>query len=465
MEYYLAVDIGASSGRHIIGYVENGKIRLREMYRFENKPVEKNGRMCWDIAYLSRQILEGMKQCKGQGYVPSSMGVDTWGVDYVLLDGKGQPLGDCHCYRGVDTETAIKWVEEKFSFAALYQRTGIQKQVFNTIYQLAARKIQGDTALQQAAHLLMMPDYFHYMLTGKMAQEYTIATTTGMVNGEDKQWDEKVLETLEFPKHLFGALTAPGTVLGTLQPEIVRQVGFTCQVVLPPSHDTASAFLAVPQGEQEGVTLSSGTWSLLGVENKTFLATKETMEANFTNEGGYGYRYRFLKNIMGSWMLQCVRRETENRYSFSELEQLAAAGEGYDGVVDCSDPVFLAPKSMTEAVKEQCEKAGFKRPSALSEVLQCIYHSLALSYGKGADELEKLTGRSYEVIHIVGGGCQADYLNKLTAKYSGRKVLAGPVEGTALGNILVQMIQGKEFDSLEQGRKAIAESFPLQSYT
>lgn len=168
---------------------------------------------------------------------------------------------------------------------------------------------------------------------------------------------------------------------------------------------------------------------------------------------------------MGSWMLQCVRRETENRYSFSELEQLAAAGEGYDGVVDCSDPVFLAPKSMTEAVKEQCVKSGFKKPSALSEVLQCIYHSLALSYGKGADELEKLTGRRYEVIHIVGGGCQADYLNKLTAKYSGRKVLAGPVEGTALGNILVQMIQGKEFDSLEQGRKAISESFPLQSYT
>ena len=465
MKYHLAVDIGASSGRHILGHVEQGRIVLEEVYRFENGPKKRGGRLCWDFDALAREVVNGLKACAKLGKVPATLGVDTWGVDFALVDREGRILGDTVAYRDSRTQGMDALVEELIPAQELYRRTGIQKQSFNTIYQLMAVKRQSPELLEQAHRLLLVPDYLHYTLTGVMSNEYTEASTSGLVSAAAKAWDRELLRLLGFPQKLFGTLSLPGTALGGLCPALREELGFDCQVILPASHDTGSAFLAVPAGEGDSVTLSSGTWSLLGVELETPVTTPESRAANFTNEGGYQYRFRYLKNIMGLWMIQNLRREmAENGQlpGFGELSRLAREAADFPGRVDVDDPVFMAPESMSAAVRAYCERTGQPVPQSPGELLSCVYHSLAQCYAQSVRQLEALTGRSFQAVHIVGGGSQDAYLNQLTASATGLPVYAGPTEGTALGNLLVQMIAQGEFAGLQEARDAIRASFAVK---
>ena len=465
MKYHLAVDIGASSGRHILGHVEQGRIVLEEVYRFENGPKKRGGRLCWDFEDLAREVVNGLKACAKLGKVPATLGVDTWGVDFALVDREGRVLGDTVAYRDSRTQGMDALVEEIIPAQELYRRTGIQKQSFNTIYQLMAVKRQSPELLEQAHRLLLVPDYLHYTLTGVMSNEYTEASTSGLVSAAAKDWDRELLRLLGFPQKLFGTLSLPGTALGGLRPALREELGFDCQVILPASHDTGSAFLAVPAGEGDSVTLSSGTWSLLGVELEQPVTTPESRAANFTNEGGYQYRYRYLKNIMGLWMIQNLRREmAENGQlpGFGELSRLAREEADFPGRVDVDDPSFMAPESMSAAVRAYCERTGQPVPQSPGELLSCVYHSLAQCYAQSVRQLERLTGRSFQAVHIVGGGSQDAYLNQLTASATGLPVYAGPTEGTALGNLLVQMIAQGEFAGLQEARDAIRASFAVK---
>ncbi|MBQ9862157.1 MAG: rhamnulokinase [Clostridia bacterium] len=459
--YYLAVDIGASSGRHILAHLENGKIVLEEMHRFENKLVEKNGHLCWDTEHLFGGILEGMKKCAAAGKIPLSMGIDTWGVDFVLLDKDGNMIGDPVAYRDSRTDGMDVCVSQCISEQDLYAIAGTQKQMFNTIYQLMSVKQTDPSAFDRAEYFLMPPEYYNYLLTGKAVNEYTMASTSNLVNAETKQWDGELLDKLGFPRRLFRELKTPGEVVGNLTDEIAAKVGFNCKVVLPATHDTGSAVAAVPANDDDFLYISSGTWSLLGVEMMTPNCTEESRKLNFTNEGGVNYRFRYLKNIMGLWMLQSVKRELNNQYGFGEISDMARAAE-IDSVVDVDDMRFLAPKSMIDMVKTVCAETNQAVPQTVGEVAKVIYLSLSACYGKAVRGLEEITGRTYSRLHIVGGGCQDSYLNELTAKSTGKAVYAGPIEATALGNLLVQMLANGEFNSLEEGRTAIANSFDVK---
>lgn len=470
--YYLAIDIGASSGRHILGTVREGKVILEEIYRFDNgmKPVD--GHLCWDLKSLFSEIKEGMKVCKKLGKIPVSMGIDTWAVDFVLLDKENRILGNTVGYRDDRTAGMDKKVYEVISQNDLYARTGIQKQIFNTIYQLMAVKEKEPEYLKRAESFLMIPDYFHYLLTGVKKQEYTNATTTQLVNGETGKWDYDLIEKMDFPKRLFLELSMPGTEAGTLKTEIEAEVGFCCRVILPATHDTGSAVMAVPvvpekePGDKDILYISSGTWSLMGTERQKADCSQKSMAANFTNEGGYDYRYRYLKNIMGLWMIQSVRKELAKRgetYTFEELCQLASE-ETIDSLVDCNDAAFLAPESMWEAIRKWCMHAGAKVPETPGEVAAVIYNSLAACYGETIGELEEITGKNYSSIHVVGGGSNAGYLNQLTADATGRNVYAGPGEATAIGNLLAQMLAAGEFKDLKAAREAVYRSFEIKEF-
>ncbi len=463
MKTYLAVDIGASSGRHILGWVEEGRLCLEEIYRFENKLTKKNGRLCWDMENLFREVVRGLERCRELSKIPDSVGIDTWAVDFLILDQEGKLLGDSVAYRDGRTQGMDHAVEELISPEELYAHTGIQKQIFNTIYQLMAVKRQEPELLERAARFLMVPEYLTYRLTGNMENEYTNATTTGLVNAQTKTWDGELLDRLGFPKKLFGPLRMPGESVGHLTPEIQRQVGFDCQVVFPATHDTGSAFLAVP-AKEGGVYLSSGTWSLLGTELSSPITTRESLEQNFTNEGGYQYRFRYLKNIMGLWMLQSLRREGGEGVTFAVLEQQARQAADFPSRVDVNDGRFLAPENMGEAIRSYCQETGQPVPETLGELGSCVYHSLAESYAESVEELSRLTGKTYTAVNIVGGGSRDTYLNQLTADATGLPVYAGPTEGTALGNLMVQMLAQGEFPDLESIRKAERRSFSIQEF-
>lgn len=482
--YYLAIDIGASSGRHILGHVQDGRMILEEVHRFDNRQVRRGGHDCWDVDHLWQGILDGLKACKTLGKIPATVGIDTWAVDYVLLDKDGQRLGDAVAYRDSRTEGMDRVVEALIPPRELYARTGIQKQPFNTIYQLMALKREHPEQLESAHSLLMIPDYFHYLLTGVQKQEYTNATSTNLVNAAKKTWDRDLLDTLGLPRRLFGPLSMPGTEVGPLKEEIAREVGFQTTVVLPATHDTGSAFLAVPARDDRVVYLSSGTWSLLGVENEDPITTEESRRQNFTNEGGAWYRFRYLKNIMGLWMIQSIRRELngvdyvagkeraawtldvqagERQWSFPDLIAAAESAADFSAVVDANDEAFLAPDSMIAAVQQACRNAGQPVPDTVGRLMQCVYRSLTLCYKNAIEGLSGLSGKTYTSINIVGGGCQDNYLNRMTAAVTGLPVFAGPVEGTAIGNLAVQMIRGGDYADLAAARAGIKASFDIHT--
>ena len=494
-KYYLAVDIGASSGRHMLAHMEEGRIVLEEIYRFYNGNdiVTKDGRVLpddgteapgahrvWNMDRLFSEVVTGMKKCKEAGKIPVSMGIDTWGVDYVLLDEKDWVIGPCYAYRDHRTEGCDEAVYKKVSRKELYQRTGIQRVIFNTVFQLEADLLQEPERLSKAKSLLMIPDYLDFCLTGIKKQEYTNASTTGLLSADTADWDYDLIRTLDFPEGLFGPLSMPGTVVGSLRPEIKNQCGFDTTVVLTATHDTGSAVMSLPvtgetKGQESGLYISSGTWSLFGTELAAAERSEAAEKANFTNEGGYDHRYRFLKNIMGLWMIQEARKEfmggwkgcptedAENRYSFASLCD-AAAKETIASLVDANDEAFLAPASMAGAVQEACSKTGQEVPRTPAQVARVIYRSLAVCYKEAAEQLSAITGRTFKTINIIGGGANAVFLNELTAQETGMRVLAGPTEATAIGNLGAQMIPDGVFTDLSAFRLAVGESFHVKEF-
>lgn len=462
-KYYLAVDIGASSGRHILAHLEDGRMQLEEIHRFPNGMVRRQGHLAWDLIQLFEEIKRGMIKCKEMGKIPESVGIDSWGVDYALIDREGRRLGEAYGYRDQRTDGADELVYKKISEDQLYARTGIQKQIFNTIYQLAADQTMRPQILEQADAMLMIPDYFHFLLSGVKAQEYTNATTGQLVDPKNRNWDWDLIDRLGYPRRIFQPVTKPGTCIGELLPELQEEIGFNCKIVLPASHDTASAVMAVPSQDGNLLYISSGTWSLMGTELEEANCSPESRAANFTNEGGYNDRFRYLKNIMGLWMIQSVRKEIAPDMSFAEICRLAEK-EKIKSLVDANDPRFLAPASMAREVQTACEEKGQEVPQGIGQLASVIYNSLAVCYGRTIQELEAVNGVSYERIHVVGGGANADYLNQLTARATGREVLAGPTEATAIGNILAQMIAAGQVEDLQAGRKLIRDSFEIRSY-
>ena len=465
--YYLAVDIGASSGRHILAHMENGKLQLEEVHRFYNGMSEKDGEMCWDFDALFKEIKTGLKKCKELGKIPTSIGVDTWGVDFVLLDENDQVLGNTVGYRDERTQGMDEEVYKIIPEKELYARTGIQKAIYNTIYQLMAVKQKHPEYLEKAKTFLMVPDYFHFLLSGIKSNEYTEATTSQLTNPATKEWDMELIEMLGYPTDMFQKISATGTVLGGLRPEIQEEVGFDCKVVLLATHDTGSAVLAVPSNNPDTVYISSGTWSLMGVERKEADCSPESRAHNFTNEGGFQYRFRYLKNIMGLWMIQSVKKELKEEkgidLSFGEL-CTDAATQTIPSIVNANDSRFLAPKNMTKEVQAACAESGQPVPETPGEIASVIYNSLAKCYADTIEEIQEMTGKTYDSISIVGGGSNAVYLNELTAKYTGRTVFAGPTEATAIGNVMVQMMANGELSDLATARDCVFDSFAVQTY-
>ncbi len=469
MKRHLAIDIGASSGRHILGSLRDGKIVLEEVYRFDNGQIRKDGHDCWDIESLVSSVLAGIDAALAKGPV-DSIGIDTWGVDFVLLDDSGNLVSNAVAYRDPRTAGADAEIEaEVLSFPELYARTGIQKASYNTIYQLWALKKEHPEQLEKAAHFLMVPEYLNYRLTGNIVHEYTESSTTALLDAAKKDWDFDLISRLGFPTRIFGKLEMPGATVGTHK---------GVPVVLPALHDTGSAYLAVPARDDKAVYISSGTWSLLGVENDAPITTPASCAANFTNEGGAWGRYRYLKNIMGLWMIQSIRRELNGvsyvagkagsdgalaalvdyqkgrKYSFDELE-MAARASGYTVLVDVNDPRFLNPRSMVGEVLAAAAAEG-PAPTTVGDLMHCVYSSLAACYADAISTLSAITGKTYTSVNIVGGGSKDKYLNALTAEATGLEVFTGPTEGTAIGNLIVQMIAAGEFASLEEARAAIA---------
>ena len=453
MTYYLAIDIGASSGRHILGYIDNGRLKLEEIHRFENYITNQNGTLVWDIEHLVSEVKKGIAKCKEIGKIPCTVAIDTWGVDYVLLDESKQEILPAVSYRDSRTNRVINKVESIISAEELYLKTGIQKQNFNTIYQLYADKLSG--RLEDAKHFLMIPAYLSYKLTGIIKNEYTNATTTGMVNAESKTWDNDIIEKLGLPKHLFGTLDTPCTVIGNFTKEMQDYAGFDSTVIFAPSHDTASAVCACPI-DDNSVYISSGTWSLIGVESLNPIVNEKSMAANFANEGGIDYRFRFLKNYMGMWLFQNVKKNLNNKFSYDDMMRLAMQSKRFE-MIDTNAPDFLAPENMINAIRSYLKNESIP----IEVVINSVYHSLAQSYKNAIDEIEKLAGKTIDNVFIVGGGSKDTYLNKLTAQYTGKKVVTGLSEATATGNLLSQIMYDKKI-SLAQARDIVKNSFDIK---
>ena len=429
MRKFLAIDIGASSGRHIVGWQENGTIQTVEVYRFPNGVKEENGHLIWDVRKLFSNVVAGIMEAFRQYPEIESLSIDTWGVDYVLLKGDEEVYPVC-AYRDSRTEAVIPQVHKKMSFSQLYCRTGCQFQPFNTVYQLFEEKLNG--RLEGVTDMLMMPEYLMWKLCGVKAREYTNATTMGMINAESGEFDMEIVEALGYPKHLFPKLSQPGTVLGMLRPEIASAVGGNCKVVLCATHDTGSAVEGIPM-EGNHPYISSGTWSLLGVKTPKPVTDANSEKANYSNEGGVGYN-RYQKNIMGMWLVNELQRELCPEMKFPEIVKLAETSD-CEMLVDANAQDFLSPKSM----KATFDKATGNYLKTTGDYFRCAYRSLAVSYKQAIDELEQNTGCTYEKLYIVGGGAKNAFLNKLTEEATGKQVVALPIEATALGNLKIQM--------------------------
>ena len=420
MEYVLAIDIGASSGRHIIGWMENSEIRTEEIYRFPNGVTELDGCLTWDIQTLLSHVKAGIDAALGKYPSLKSLSIDTWAVDYVLMNGDA-PVLPCHAYRDSRTASVIEKVHEKIPFPELYRRTGIQFQPFNTIYQLYADKLTG--RLEGTTDFLMIPEFLIYKLCGVKSHEYTNATTTGLVSAETGEYDREIIRTLSLPERFFRPLQQPGSVIGKYK---------GIQVILCATHDTASAVEGIPM-EGNDPYISSGTWSLLGVKTKKPITNTGSEQANWSNEGGVGYN-RYQKNIMGMWIVNRLRDELCPGREWTDIIAEAEA-DSFEEIVDVNAPVFLAPGSMKEAFDAMLKTA----PRNTGGYFRCAYRSLAEGYRHAVEEMERNTGRHYEKLYIVGGGARNMFLNRLTEESTGMRVIALPIEATALGNLKIQL--------------------------
>ncbi len=420
MKRVLAIDIGASSGRHIVGWLEGGELKTEEVYRFPNGVTKLDGHLTWDIDALLGHVRRGIDEALGRFGAIESLSVDTWGVDYVLLRG-GEEVRPCYAYRDSRTEAVIPLVHKAVSFSELYRHTGIQFQPFNTVYQLCADKLAG--RLEGVTDFLMIPEYLLYKLCGVKSHEYTNATTGGLVSAETGEYDRELIASLGLPPELFHKLQQPGTVIGEYR---------GIKVVLCATHDTGSAVEGIPM-EGSAPYISSGTWSLLGVKTAKPLTDERSERANWSNEGGVGYN-RYQKNIMGMWLINRLRDELCPDKPFGEIVA-EAEKSGFEETVDVNAAAFLAPESMKRAFDEALSTA----PQSVGDYFRCAYRSLALCYRDAIEELQRNTGRQYDSLYIVGGGAKNAFLNALTQEAAGVKVIALPIEATAIGNLKVQM--------------------------
>ncbi|MBS4207836.1 rhamnulokinase [Bacillus sp. FJAT-50079] len=462
-EHYLAVDIGASSGRVLAGEVQNGKITIQELHRFENRLIQKDKQLCWDIEHLFNEIKQGIHKSKQAGMSPASIGIDTWAVDFVLLDENDELLTDAVAYRDRRTDGMMEEVFQLIGKKELYERTGIQFQKFNTIFQLYSLKKNHPELLKRAKTFLMIPDYLNFLLTGKKANEYTNATTTQLMKADEQNWDQSLLKNLGINVEMFQEIKSPKSILGQLRPELQEEFGFDLEVILPATHDTGSAVAAVPE-EEDTIYISSGTWSLIGVENQFPITKQNSYVSNFTNEGGVEGTYRFLKNIMGLWMIQEVRRNYQKKYSFSELVQMAKEASHFTSIVNVNDDRYLLPHHMIEEIRNECRETKQAIPITPGEVARTVFMSLAESYKQAVEEIEAITGRRFSKINVIGGGSQNEYLNQLIANVTQKEVYAGPIEATAIGNLSLQLMALKKVNNLLEARQMIRRSFAIQTY-
>lgn len=463
----LAFDFGASSGRAIIGCFDGDKITLEEVHRFSNDPVSVGGTVYWDVLRLFYEIKQGIVKAKIDGGF-YSIGIDTWGVDFGLIDSEGKLMENPVHYR--DTRTA-GLVEESFKTMPkekLYGITGIQFMELNTLFQLISLKKYRPWMLERADKMLFMPDLFAYMLTGKMCAEYSIATTSQLIDLETKSWSEEILDAFGIKKSLFAPLVKPGTVLGELSKEICEECGVDpVPVISVCGHDTQSAITSVPCEDGNFAFLSSGTWSLFGTELDKPIVNETSMNINITNEGGFDDSTGFLKNIIGLWLIQESRRQWKREgeeYSYADLEKLALAAEPFKCFIDPDAPEFVPHGNIPERVREFCRRTGQYVPQTVGEVMRCIYESLAMKYRLTFEKLRECTKRDYPVIHVIGGGTKDGLLCQMTANSCDRTVKAGPIEATVMGNVAVQLMSDGSVDNIGQARKIIADSSELKIF-
>jgi rhamnulokinase len=471
---YLAIDIGASSGRHVAGLFDGQRLELREIYRFENGPVQAAGRLYWNLLAQWQDIRRGLRAAAAANLGEfASVGVDTWGVDFGLLGRGDELLGNPVAYRDSRTDGLLDEAFKVVPREEIFKQTGLQFMQFNTLYQLWAMRRMNSPLLDAGESLLMMPDLFHWLLTGVKSNEQTNATTTQFFNPQTGDWATDLFKRFELPARILGPLSQPGTKLGPLRSSVANDTGLkNVHVVLPGTHDTASAVAAVPAAgpaseKPNWCYISSGTWSLMGVEVPRPIVNDKCLALNFTNEGGIGGTTRLLKNIGGLWLVQECRRvwnEAGKNHSWEDLTRLAAAAKPLVSIVDPDDAAFLAPANMPEAIRDYCRRTGQTVPADKGAVIRCALESLALRYRQVLTWLEELVGTRIETIHVVGGGTQNRQLCQATADACRRVVLAGPVEATAIGNVVVQAIAAGELGSIEDARAVVRQSFPPDRY-
>ena len=464
----LAFDLGAESGRGVLGSFDGHAVRLEVLHRFPNLPVRTLDRLQWDVLSLFREMLHTLGLCGASGIHLDSLGVDTWGVDFAFLGKDGSLLGNPRHYRDPHTETIVDEVLGKISREKLYASSGVQLMRFNSLLQLAAMHRDKSPQLDMAEHMLFMPDLFHYWFTGIRANEYTNTTTSQMLDPFRRSWNTDLMDGLGLPTKMLGTIIPPGTELGPLRTGLLADSGLSrTRVVAPATHDTAAAVAAVPARGDSWAYISSGTWSLMGVEIPAPLINDATREANFTNEGGVDNTIRLLKNVMGLWLVQEIRRDFSRKgseYSYEDLVLQAREAEPFRSIVDPDDASFVLPVSMTHAFEQYCRKTNQPAPETPGAFARCALESLALRYRWVLGKLEALTNKRINTIHIVGGGCQNALLNQFTADACQRQVLAGPVEATALGNIMTQAMGLRLVSGLAQAREVVRNSFGLISF-
>ena len=425
---------------------------------------ERGGHLCWDAEALTEHVILGLRAAHDQGLDPVRVGIDTWGVDFALLDGEGRLLGDMVAYRDSRTAGMDALLEGTLPFADMYRLCGIARQPFNTVYQMMAVLQEHPEYRREAKDFLLVPEYLSYCLTGRRAHEWTNISTTSLGDAQTRVFSREVIRAANLPESWFDTpIVQPGTRLGPLLPDIARRVGFDAEVILPATHDTGSAYMAVPARDEHAAFLSSGTWSLLGTELRAPVTDARALRSGFTNEGGYGGTIRFLKNIMGMWMLQCIHRETAGAHSFAEMADMAAASD-YPCWVDAADNRFMAPDSMLEEVRAALREQGAPEPRSLADILRAVTVGLAVCYRDAIAGMREITGKTFTSVNIVGGGSQNVVLNQLPADLTGLPVYAGPTEGTALGNLAAQMLSDGAFASLADFRAALSASMDIVPY-
>lgn len=467
MKKVLAFDFGASSGRAIIGSFDGEKITLKEVHRFTNDPVDLGGTLYWDVLRLFYEIKQGIVKAKIAGGF-DSIGIDTWGVDFGLIDKNGRLLENPVHYRDKRTSGLVEESFKSVPRQKMYDITGIQFMELNTLFQLISLKKQRPEMLERADKMLFMPDLFAYFLTGKMCSEYSIASTSQLIDINTRSWSKELLDAFGIKESLFAPLTEPGTQLGNLSKEICEECGVeSVPVISVCGHDTQSAITAVPCESGDFAFLSSGTWSLFGTELQKPIVNETSLKINITNEGGFGGTTGFLKNIIGLWLIQESRRQWQREgkdYSYADLEKLALSEEPFKCFIDPDAPEFVPHGNIPERVREFCRKTGQYVPESVGEIMRCIYESLAMKYRMTFEKLCECTGKDYPVIHVIGGGTKDGLLCRMTASSCGKTVKAGPIEATVMGNVAVQLMSDGTIGSISEARKAVAASESLKTY-